>query len=141
MNYPAKKIMLVVSILTLLALLVSGCDTESQGGIDQPGAQGAEASPGGEFDGRSTPTPEGHVGDAGQAGEGESGQAEQAERFELAPPDVEEEVSGVDPEDIPSEEERNAILDRVNRGGPDLSGRDEEVGEGPEPGTESVIGQ
>jgi len=137
MNYPAKKILLVASIL---ALLVSGCDTESQGGIDQPGAQGAEASPGAEFDGRSTPTPEGHVGDAGQAVEGESGQAEQAEQLELAPADVEVEVSGVDPEDIPSEEERNAILDRVNRGGPDRSGSGEEVGEGPEPGTESVIG-
>ena len=141
MNYHAKKILPAVSILVLLALLVSACDTESQGGIDQPEAQGAEASPGTEFDGPSTPTPEGHVGDAGQAGEGESGQAEQAGQFELAPPDVEEEVSGVDPEDIPSEEERNAILDRVNRGGPDLSASDEEVGEGPEPGTESGKGQ
>ena len=101
MNYPAKKILLVASIVTLLALLVSGCDTESQGGIDQP--------------------------------------------VELAPADVEidvsaveEEVSGVDPEDIPSQEERNAILDRVNPGGPILrSGSEEEIGEGPEPGTES----
>ena len=72
------------------------------------------------------------AGDVDEPAEMESGQAEQAAG-------VEEEVSAVDPENIPSEEERNAILDQVNRGGPILEGNDEQV-DGPVPGTESGPG-
>jgi hypothetical protein len=128
MNCHAKKMLLAVSILALLTLLVSGCDGESQGELDRPPAQGAEVSPGAEFEpGSLVPAPEGEVIDVDQAGE-----AEQAAG-------VEEEVSAVDPENIPSGEQRNAILDQVNKGGPTLEGNDEEV-DGPVPGTESGPG-
>ena len=72
------------------------------------------------------------AGDADEPAEMESGQVEQAAG-------VEEEVSAADPENIPSEKERNAILDQVNRGGPILEGNDEQV-DGPVPGTESGPG-
>ena len=136
MKYRVKRTLLAASILVLLVLLVSACDTESQSEIDQPAAQESDASSGAKFEAGGS-TPEGNVDDVNQATEVESGQTEQAEQ---APAGAEEEVSGVEPENIPSQEERNAILDSVNRGGPDLSGS-EEIGEGPAPGTESVIGQ
>jgi hypothetical protein len=121
MNCHVKRILLAASILVLLALLVSACDTESQSELNQPAAQESEASPGAEFEAGGS-TSEGNVGDVNQAAEVESGQTEQTEQAEQAPAGAEEEVSGVDPENIPSQEERNAILDSVNRSGPDLSG-------------------
>lgn len=42
--------------------------------------------------------------------------------------------------DSPSGEERKGILDKVTRGGPERPGSDEAIGEGPAPGTESVMG-
>ena len=102
MNCHAKRMLLAVSIVALLAALVSGCIVHDVAGdVDEPA-------------------------------EIESGQAEQAAG-------VEEEVSALDPENIPSVDERNAILDQINRGGPILEGNDEQV-DGPVPGTESGPG-
>lgn len=128
MNRNFKKILLAASIL---AVLVSAC--QPQDVVDLGGAAGAEPPPGGQMEPRPTSTPEGNVGDADQTTDEES-----SRQGDQAAPDAEEEVSGMEPEDIPSEEERDAILDRVNPGGPSLSGSDEDV-EGPEPGTETDI--
>jgi hypothetical protein len=124
MNCPVMKTLLTASTLALVILLVSACATEYQGGSDQPATQETGASPGAEVD----------IGDVDQPTEVESGQAE-------SPPGAQEEVGGVHPEDTPTQEERNAILDRVNRGGPLLRSGCEETSEGPEPGTESNIEQ
>jgi hypothetical protein len=72
-----------------------------------------------------------------QAGNSE-GSVESARAFRVAGP--EESTSDVVPGDIPSVEERNAILDRVNQGGLVLPGSEGAVGEGPMPGTEMVQG-
>jgi len=138
MKHHIKKIVLAVSIV---ALLVSACDTQSQGAVDPAGAPGAEPPPfdglrtpsGAPIEARPTPTPEGSVGGAEQV------TTEEASQFDQITPSAEEPISGAEPEDVPSEEERNAILERVNRGGPVVPGGDEEV-EGPEPGTESGMG-
>jgi hypothetical protein len=131
MKHHVKRILLAVSILVLL---VGACDTQPQDTVDPAGAPGAEPPPGAPVEARPTPTPAGSVGDAEQVTTEEASQADQTA------PSAEEPVSGAEPEHAPSEEERNAILDRVNRGGPVVPGGDEEVGEGPEPGTESGMG-
>lgn len=130
MNHHIKKILLVASIL---ALLVSACDSQSLDAVDAAGAPQAEPPPGAQTEPRPTPTPDGDVGDADQVTAFESSQAQIA-------PSPAEPVSGVVPEGIPSQEERNDMLDRVNLGPPILSGDDGQVGEGPAPGTESVMG-
>jgi hypothetical protein len=150
MKHHIKKILLAVGIL---ALLVSACDTEPQDTVDPAGAPGAEPPPGAPIEARPTPTPKGNVGDAEQvttdearptptpAGSGDAEQptTEEGGQADQAAPSAEEPVSGAEPEDVPSEEERNAILEGVNLAPPLPPGRDEEV-EGPEPGTESGMG-
>ena len=116
MNSPVIKTLLAASTVVLMILPLSACATEYQGGNNQPAT-------------------EGDINKVDQATEVESGQAE-------SPPGVQEEISGEHPEDTPTPEERNAILDRVNRGAPlHRSGSEDDTGEGPEPGTESNTGQ
>jgi hypothetical protein len=133
MNQHIKSILLLASILVLL---VGIRDTRSQDVVAPTGTPRAEPPPGAQIEPRPTPTPtpEGNAGDVDQVLTLESIQTP------IAPAGPEEPVSGVAPEAIPSPEELDAILDRVNRGGPERPGSDGVAGEGPEPGTESRIG-
>ena len=133
MNQHIKRILLLASILVLL---IGIRDTQSRDVVGPTGTPRAEPPPGAQIEPRPTsmPTPEGNAGDAGLVLTLESIQVP------IAPTGPVEPVSGVAPENIPGAEELDAILDRVNRGGPERPGSDEAVGEGPEPGTESRIG-
>ena len=128
-----KKILLAASILVLL---ISARDTQSQDAVGPTATPGTEPPPGAQVEPRPTPTPapEGNAGDADQVLTLESIQVP------IAPTGPEEPVSTVVPENIPNLEELDAILDRVNRGGPERPESDEAVGEGPAPGTESRMG-
>jgi len=140
MNRQVKRILLAVSILALLvgvgvlALVVSARNTQSQDAVDAAGAPEAGPTPGAPIESRPTPTPAGSVGDAEQP------IIEEASQGDQAAPSAEEPVSDVEPEHVLSGEELDAILDGVNLAPPLPPGRDEEVGEGPEPGTESGTG-
>lgn len=113
MNGNFKKILLAASILVFLA---SACDGEGQDSSE------TGPPPGGQLE-APTPTPAGNTGEADQAA-----------------PGTVESISGEDPERIPSQQERDAILDGVNLA-PGTAGSDGgETVEGPAPGTESVQG-
>ena len=127
MSQHIKSILLLASIL---ALLVSARDAQSLDALGHAGAPGVELPSGAQIG--PTPTPEGGIGDTDQVITIESFQTPVA-------PTGPEVLGSVDPKDIPSAEELDAILDRVNRGGPERSGSDQVVGEGPVPGMESVI--
>jgi hypothetical protein len=129
MNQYIKRVLLITSALTLL---VGAREIESLEGVEPAGAQRAE--PRASAWTEPSPTPEGEAGEADQVTAFESSQAEQAA------PSPAEPVSGEEPENVPSEEERRAILDGVNLGPPILSGDDGQVGVGPAPGTESQMG-
>jgi hypothetical protein len=127
-----KKILLAASILVLL---ISARGTQSQDAVGPIATPGTEPPPGAQIEPRLTPTsaPEGKTSDADQVLTVESIQVP------IAPTGPEEPVSTVAPENIPGAEVLDAILDRVNRGGPERPGSDGAVGAGPVPGTESGI--
>ena len=153
MNRQVIKVFLFVSVL---ALWVSACDIPDGAGSEADrarieellaGAQKEELLAGAQIEELLTsaqieellasaqiqlrPTSEVN---ADQATTVESSQTSQAAAL------VVETISEVDPEDIPSLEEREAMLDRVNRGGLVFPESDQApVSEGPAPGTESVI--
>jgi hypothetical protein len=131
MNQHIKRILLLASILALLAGIR---DTQSQDVVDPNGTPRADPPPGAQIEPKPTPTPEGNAGDVDQV------LALESIQVPIAPTGPEEPVSGVAPENIPGAEELDAILDRVNRGGPERPGSDGVAGEGPGPGTESRIG-
>jgi hypothetical protein len=130
MNKHIKGVLLVVSIL---ALLIGTRDTPCLDAVDLADAPGVEPLTGAQVEPTSTPAPEGDASDADRPTVFESSQAGQAA------PSWEEPVGDVDPGSIPSLEERNAILDRVNQG-PVLLRSEGDVGVDPVPGTESIIG-
>jgi hypothetical protein len=64
----------------------------------------------------------------------------QTDQFTALAPGLADGGQAVDPEDIPSLDERDAMLEGVNIGGPVFpESQQAPVGEGPEPGTETII--
>lgn len=129
MNRQFKCMLLLMSIL---ALLVSACDSQPLPGAGPARAQGAEPSPGAQMEAGSMS--EDSVSGADQGISVESSQASQVA------PGMEDANQAVAPEDIPSLEERDAMLGGVNLSGPVLPQSGQAPAEGPPPGTESVTG-
>lgn len=151
-----RQVIQVFLLMSVLALLVSACDIPDGAGSEADrarieellagaqkeelltsaqkeellvGAQIEELLAGAQIQLR--PTSEVN---ADQATTVESSQTSQAVA------QVVETISGVDPEDIPSLEEREAMLDGVNRSGLVFPESEQApVGEGPAPGTESIL--
>jgi len=71
---------------------------------------------------------------------GSSPEVEKAEQIQdPVYPTFSEGIEAVNPDDVPSLEERNAFLNGVNQGGLVIEGGDVAVGEGPAPGTETML--
>lgn len=123
------RALLLVSILTLL---VSACDVHTLVEVQPASAQGAEPSPDAQMEAQ--PILEGNFSDTDQAIYNESSQ------FAQTVPAIEETIEKGETGDIPSLEEREAMLDGVNRGGLVFPESEQApVGEGPPPGTESFL--
>jgi hypothetical protein len=130
MDQHIKSILLLAGAI---ALLVGVRDAQYLHAAAPAGTSGSGLPTGAQIDPGPTPSPT-PGSDSGQITTVESNQTGQVAPILVEP------GGDVDPESIPSPEERDAVLDWVNRGPPILSGRDRWVGEGPAPGTESVMG-
>jgi len=125
MNRNITRMLILVSIMTFS---VSACSSQPVTVGKLVDTSGLELLTGGQLEVRPT--------SGGNTDRGTSVESSQA--FQAAAP-VEETIGDIAPKDVPSLDERNAILDLVNQGGP-LIFKDGQVPvEGPAPGTESGL--
>jgi hypothetical protein len=117
-------------VATFLALLVIGCNGKGQ----SAGVRESEPTPAiGTAGSPTAATRE----DAGTGGKAVSQQTDEARQ---EAPVGEEVIGGTGTQDIPDEKDRDAIIDRVDRGPGVPRGPDGGTGAGPMPGTESAKG-